>query len=115
MEVLDANFRCHPDITGMRLPALSSLLPVLSLYDDDTSTVSCSDRATRAISSVYGRFEQGTSAKLNLGKYEGIRLGSWRGRLDAPVPIKWTIDFIKLLGVYLGNVNLEEEKLGASN
>ena len=31
------------------------------------------------------------------------------GRLDAPVPMKWTTAFIKVLGVYLGNGNLEEE------
>ena len=36
-------------------------------------------------------------------------MGSWRGRLDAPVPIKWTTAFIKVLGVYLGNSNLEEK------
>ena len=36
-------------------------------------------------------------------------MGSWRGRLDAPVPIKWTTTIIKVLGVYLGNGNLEEE------
>ena len=41
MEVLAANVRCHPDITGLRLPSLSSPLPVLSLYADDTSAVSC--------------------------------------------------------------------------
>ena len=34
--------------------------------------------------------------------------GSLRGRLDAPVPIKWTTAIIKVWGVYLGN-NLEEE------
>ena len=36
-------------------------------------------------------------------------MGSWRGHLDAPVPIKWTTAFIKVLGVYLGNGNLERE------
>ena len=36
-------------------------------------------------------------------------MGSWRGRLDAPVPIKWATAFIKVLGVYLGNSKLEEE------
>ena len=80
MEVLTANVRCHPDITALRVPGLSSPLTVLSLYADDTSAVSCSDRATRAIFSVYGRFQQGTSAKLNLGKCEGVWLGSWSGR-----------------------------------
>ena len=109
MEVLAANVRCHPDITGLRLPGLSSPLPVLSLYADDTSTVSCSDRVTRAIFSVYGRFEQGTGAKLNLCKCEGLWLGSWCAHLDTPVPIKWTTAFIKVLGVYLDNGNLEEE------
>ena len=49
------------------------------------------------------------SNKPNLGKLEGVWLGSWDGRLDAPVPIKWTTAFIKVLGVYLGNGNLEEE------
>ena len=101
--------RCDPDVTGLRLPGLSSPLPVLSLYADDTSAVSCSDCHTRAIFLVYGCFEQGNGAKLNLGKCEGLRLGSWRGCLDAPVPIKWTTAFIKVLAVYLGNGNLEEE------
>ena len=36
-------------------------------------------------------------------------MGSWRGRLDAPVPMKWTTAFIKVLDVYLGNGNLEAE------
>ena len=76
MEVLTANVRCRPDITGLRLPSFSSPLPVLSLYVDVTSVVSCSDRATRAIFSIYARFKQGTSAKLNLGKCEGVWLGS---------------------------------------
>ena len=109
MEVVAANVHCHPDITGLRLPGLSSPLPVLSLYADDTSAVSCSDHVTRGIFSFYGRFEQGTGAKLNLGKYEGVWLGSWRGRLDSPVPINWTTAFIKVLSLYLGNGNLEEE------
>ena len=61
MEMLAANVRCHPDITGLRLPGLSSPLPVLSLCADDTSAVSCSDRTTRAIFSVYGRFEQNST------------------------------------------------------
>ena len=109
MDVLAANVRCHPDITGLRLPGISPPLPVLSLYAHDTFAVSCSDRATRAMFSVYDRFERGTGAKLNLGKCEGVWLGSLRGRLDASVPFKWTPAFIIVLGVYLGNGNLEEE------
>ena len=112
VEVLATNVRCHPDFTGLRFPGLSSPLPVWSLYADDTSAVSSSDRPTRAIFSVYGRFELGTGAELNLSKCEAVWLGSWRGRLDAPVPIKWTTAMIKVLGVYPGNGNLEEENWG---
>ena len=65
-EVLAANVRCRPDITGLRLPGLSSPISVLSLHADDTSAVSCSDRATRAIFSVYGRFEQGTGGNVRV-------------------------------------------------
>ena len=46
---------------------------------------------------VYGRFEQGTGAKLNLGKCEGVWLALWCGHLDAPVPIKSTTAFIKVV------------------
>ena len=101
MEVLAAKVRCHPDITGLRPPGLSSPFPVLSLY-----------RATRAIFLTYGRFEQGTSAKLKLGKWKGAWLGLWSGLLDASAPIKLATAFIKVLGVYLGNGNLEEETGG---
>ena len=48
----------------------------------------------RAIFSVYGRFEQSTGAKLNLGKIGGVWLGPWRSCLDAPIPIKWTTAMI---------------------
>ena len=74
MEVLAANVRCHPDITGLHLPDLSSPLSVLSLYANDTSAVSCSDRATRAIFSVYGRFELVLVLKLTL---VNVRVFGW--------------------------------------
>ena len=109
VEVLAANVCCHPAIFGLRPPGLSSPLPVLYLYANETSAFSCCARTTRAIFSIFGRFEQGTGAKLNLGKCEGVWLCSWRGRLDATVPIKWTTAFINVLSVYLGNGNLEEE------
>ena len=55
---------------------LISLLPlsVLSLYANDTSAVSCSDRATRAIFSVHGRFELVLVLKLTL---VNVRVFGW--------------------------------------
>ena len=107
-EVLAANIRCNPAISGLRLPSISSPLPVLSRHADDTSVISCSDRATKVLFEVYHRFEKGTGAKLNIGKCEGVWLGAWRGHLDKPVPIQWFADKGNVWGVYIGNDNLEE-------
>lgn len=103
IEVLAANLRSHPSIVGLRLRGIPDPLPVLSLYADDTSVISTSDDATRAVFSTYERFEKGTGSKLNLSKCEGLWLGAWRNRSDSPVPIAWSSVKIKVLGVFLGN------------
>ena len=101
-EVLAANLRSHHYIVGLRLPGISLPLPILSLYADDTS-------GTFAFFDTYDTFERGTGSKLTLNKCEGLWLGTWRNRVDSPVAIAWTSSKIKVLGVYLGNGNLDEE------
>lgn len=59
MEVLAANLRANPLIEGIKLPGIFDLLPVLSLYADDTSVISTFDNATRAVFETYGKFEEG--------------------------------------------------------
>lgn len=108
MEVLAVNIRANPVIKGLCLPGVVSPLPVLSLYADDTSVISTSDASTVAIFQTYDRFEKGTGSKLNLEKCEGLWIGAWRHRLDAPVPIVWTSIKMKVLGVFIGNVLLDE-------
>jgi len=108
IEVLAVGVRAHPDIVGRRLPRVPSPLPVLSLYADDTSIISVSDRATLAVFEVYAKFEAGAGAKLNLSKCEGLWLGAWRNRLDSPVAISWNSVKIKSLGLYIGYGNLDE-------
>ena len=76
--MLAVNLRAHPDIVGLRPPGLSTSLPVLSLYADDTSVVAASDSAILAAFYSYGKFEKGTGSKLNLGKCKGLWLGPWR-------------------------------------
>ena len=108
IEVLAANIRSHPDILGLRLPSVPTPLPLLSLYADDTSVISSSDAGTVAVFDTYSKFERGTGAKLNLDKCEGLWLGSWKSRVDKPVPILWSSVKIKVLGVFLGNEDLNE-------
>ena len=76
IEVLAANLRAHPSIVGLKLPRIPNPLPVSSLYADDTSVISTSDDATRAVFSTYEKFEIGTDSKLNLSKCEGLSLGA---------------------------------------
>ena len=98
----------HPDTLGLRLPGVPTPLPLLSLYADDTSVISSSDAGTVAVFDTYSKFERGTGAKLNSDKCEGLWLGSWKSRVDKPVPILWSSVKIKVLGVFLGNEDLNE-------
>ena len=102
IEVLAANLRANPLIQGIRLPGVPDPLPTLSLYADDTSVICTSDGAICAVFDTYGSFEKGTGSKLNFSKCEGLWLGAWRDRVDAPVSISWTSTKIKVLGVFLG-------------
>ena len=108
MEVLAANIRAHPYIKGLELPRIPRPLPVLSLYADDTSVIVTSDLAVISVFEVYGNFEKGSGSKLNLGKCKGLWLGSWRDRVEGPVAINWTSTKIKVLGIFIGNVGVEE-------
>ena len=107
MEVLAVNIRAHPAIKGLMLPRAPAPLPVLSLYADDTSVISSSDAATAAVFDTYALFEAGSGAKLNMDKCKGLWLGAWRGRLDAPVPIEWSSSKLKVLGVFIGNDDVD--------
>ena len=105
-EVLACSIRANPHFDGLSLPSFLSPLRCISQYADDTSLVS--DRAINEVFDVYDLYERGSGAKLNLSKCEGLWLGSWNGRTDAPVDISWTSVKIKLLGVFLGPGNLDE-------
>ena len=76
------NIRAHADIVRLRLPCSPSLLPVLSLYADDTSAIVSTDSAIRENFDTYSFFEKGSGSQLlNLSKCEGVWLGAWRGRI----------------------------------
>lgn len=88
MEVLAVSVRKNPAISSLSIPRVADL-PVLSLYADETSVVVTSDQAIVAVFETYHLFEKASGAKIKLDKCEGLWLGSWRHRLDAPVAIRW--------------------------
>ena len=108
-EVLAVNVRANPAITGLSLPGVPAPLSPITQYADETSLIVGSDRSIRAVFDTYSFFEKGSGAKLNLSKSKGLWLGSWRGRQDAPVSLDWTSNKIKVLGVFIGSGNLDED------
>ena len=72
-------------------------------YADDTSILVHSDQALLSVFSLFTRYEKASGAKLNVGKSHGLLFGSWRARLDLPVPLNWSNVAITVLGCRLGN------------
>ena len=107
-EVLAVNIRCNPRISGLCLPGSSPLSPI-SQYADDTSLILTSDDAIMAVFETYSLFEKASGSKLNQSKSKGLWLGSWSGRTDPPVALDWTSSKIKVLGVFVGVGDLEED------
>ena len=109
-EVLAAlNIRANPRVVGVSLPGSSSPLSPVSQYADDTSLIVSSDDAILACFETYSLFERGSGAKLNPSKSKGLWLGSWSDRSDPPINLEWSSVKIKVLGVFLGPGNLEED------
>lgn len=107
-EVLAVNIRCNPRISGLCLPGSAPLSPI-SQYADDTSLILTSDDSIVAVFETYALFEKASGAKLNQSKSKGLWLGGWRGRSDPPVVLDWSCTKLKVLGVFLGLGNLEED------
>ena len=62
-----------------------------------------------AVFETYTLFEKASGAKLNQSKSRGLWLGGWCGRTDSPVALDWSSTKLKILGVFLGLGNLEED------
>ena len=107
-EVLAANIRCNPHISGLCLPGSAPLSPI-SQFANDTSLILLSDGAIRASFEVYSLFEKASGSKLNQSKSKGLWLGGWSGRADPPVALDWSSVKIKALGVFVGAGDLEED------
>ena len=92
MEVLACNIRALPSVQGITLPGMSTPLPILSLYADDVSVITSSERTMEEVFHTYASFERGSGSKLSLDKCEGLWSDGWRGRPDSPGPFQWTSD-----------------------
>jgi hypothetical protein len=96
IEVLAANIRAAPGITGVFLPQSLEQFKC-SGYADDTTIAPTTDESIEETFAVYAKFEQASGARLNRGKSKGMWLGSWKQRTDTPFGIQW-VKQLPLLG-----------------
>jgi len=98
----EALTRCifnDPEIEG---PDILGGLPVVSQFADDTTIGAIGDQSIFAIFRALYLFERASGAKVNPDKSVGLWLGANRGREGR---VQWTSEFIKVLGVPLGQSN----------
>ena len=101
-EVLACNITSNSRIKGLSIPGCPTTLSPICQYADDTSLVVTSDDSIRAVFDTYRVFELGSGSRLNQSKSKDLWLGSWNGRLDPPVPLEWSSNMPKILGIFIG-------------
>ena len=107
-EVLTVNIHRNPRVSGLSLPGFPPLSPIYK-YTDDTSLVLTSDESIRAVFEMFNQFEATSGAKLNRSKFKGLWLGTWSARSNPPVALDRSSAKLKILGVFIGHGNLEED------
>ena len=103
-EVLACNIRANSSISGLQLSHSPVTLSCVSAYADDTTLVVNLIHAIMVVFQVYSVYEEGSVAKLNLAKREGLRLGYWSGPSDSQVAIHGLRLKSKCWGFSLGRV-----------
>lgn len=89
-------------IEGITIPGTPTESKISAYADDGTLTLKNDWSTTRAFDRV-SNFERASGSKLNMKKTEGIYVGQQAGREHGPVPIKWRMDNIRVLGTKIGN------------
>ena len=105
-EVFSVNVRKEDKIHGITLPDGS--ITKIDQYADDT-TIQISDiDSIESVFSLIRVYELASGCRVNMEKTEGLWLGSFRGRQDTPLDLRWTNNSVKVLGFHLGNIDTSE-------
>ena len=75
----------------------------LTAYADDVEFFITRHQDFEKLTHWLNVYERASNSRINLGKSEGLWVGSWRNCTTSPLGIKWNNKGLKLLGVYLGN------------
>ena len=108
VETLGQAIRRDTSIQGIQIPGSKNKQCKVSQYADDTTLILANDYSITRAFNLINIFERGSGSRLNPKKTEGLWIGSQAGRTSGPVNITWVADKLKILGVYLGNSNLDQ-------
>ena len=72
-------------------------------YADDTEIFATTDESINEFFCIIDKYEQGTGAKINVEKTEGLWLGNWKKRTDKPFNVDWKNKKVRVLGIWVGN------------
>ena len=106
------NIRCNARIPGFYLTGVPFVVSPLHQYADDTTLILSRNDSIKAVFNIYSLFKKASGSRLNQSKSKRLWLGSWVGRLDPPVALGWSPSKLKILGIYVGLGNLEEDNWG---
>lgn len=109
-EILSINIRKNKQIKGYRykMKNVQYLEHKIAQYADDTNVCVSNMTSLDELFKTLADFEKATNAKVNNDKTEALWVGKWKGRMDKPHQLKWNNNYVKFLGIYVGN------KVGAS-
>ena len=99
-EVLGLQLRNNPNIVGFQIGGEKI---VSQHYADDTTISITQNRCFKEVYKELEDYEKASGAKVNYKKTKGLWVGGWKDRLDSPLPMTFTNQNIKTLGVYFGN------------
>ena len=100
IEVLALQLRSNPNIVGFQIEQEKF---VSAHYMDDSTIIIKQNRCFKEVIKELSDYENASGAKINYQKTKGLWTGSWKGRRNTPLDIKWTSKNVKNLGVYFGN------------
>ena len=102
IEVLAIQLRLNPNIVGFQVGGEKI---VSAHYVDDAIITILQNRCFKEVIKDLAQYEQASGAKINYKKTKGLWTGSWKGRADTPMDIKWTSENVENLGIFFGNDN----------
>ena len=109
IELLALQLRANPNIIGFTVQGEKI---ISSHYSDDAVIKITQNRCFKEVYKDLHLYEEGTGAKINYDKTQGLWLGRWKSRTDDPFEdlytmphqkIKWTNKNVKYLGIFVGN------------